>query len=80
MFDPPHLKQQNSDGQKMLASTLIPQPHSMTHAPLEEDVNMSFGRFVSIYFLYCIFSFGNMGITSMKLSIWTPLYYFGPVF
>ncbi|KAM7482211.1 hypothetical protein LguiB_006794 [Lonicera macranthoides] len=35
--------EQNSDGQKMLASTLIPQPHSMTHAPLEEDVNMSFG-------------------------------------
>ncbi|PRQ54048.1 putative vesicle tethering protein Uso1/P115-like, head [Rosa chinensis] len=27
----------------MLTSTLIPQPHSMTHAPLEEDVNMSFG-------------------------------------
>ncbi|KAK3016217.1 hypothetical protein RJ639_006219, partial [Escallonia herrerae] len=33
----------NSDGQKMLASTLIPQPQSMTHAPLEEDVKMSFG-------------------------------------
>ncbi|KAK2984564.1 hypothetical protein RJ640_018942 [Escallonia rubra] len=33
----------NSDGQKMLASTLIPQPQSMTHAPPEEDVKMSFG-------------------------------------
>ncbi|KAK3020228.1 hypothetical protein RJ639_046860 [Escallonia herrerae] len=33
----------NSDGQKMLASTLIPQPQSMTHAPLEDDVKMSFG-------------------------------------
>ncbi|KAJ4827560.1 Golgin candidate 6 [Turnera subulata] len=33
----------NSDGQAMLASTLIPQPYSMTHAPIEEDVNMSFG-------------------------------------
>ncbi|KAL4653317.1 hypothetical protein ACB092_01G294000 [Castanea dentata] len=35
--------EKNSDGQTMLASTLIPQPHLMTHAPLEEDVNMSFG-------------------------------------
>ncbi|XP_076947434.1 golgin candidate 6-like [Bidens hawaiensis] len=33
----------NADGQKMLASTLIPQPLSLTHAPFEEDVNMSFG-------------------------------------
>ncbi|XP_068303794.1 golgin candidate 6-like [Pyrus communis] len=33
----------NVDGQTMLASTLIPQPHSMIHAPVEEDVNMSFG-------------------------------------
>ncbi|KAB2614004.1 golgin candidate 6-like [Pyrus ussuriensis x Pyrus communis] len=33
----------NADGQTMLASTLIPQPHSMIHAPVEEDVNMSFG-------------------------------------
>ena len=40
------LYQKNFDGQTMLASTLIPQPHSMTHAPFEEDVNMSFGRFV----------------------------------
>ncbi|XP_050223398.1 golgin candidate 6 [Mercurialis annua] len=35
--------ERNSEGQTMLASTLIPQPHSMTHAPIEEDVNMSFG-------------------------------------
>ncbi|XP_065877661.1 golgin candidate 6 [Euphorbia lathyris] len=35
--------ERNSDGQSMLASTLTPQPHSMTHAPIEEDVNMSFG-------------------------------------
>ncbi|KAJ7970756.1 Golgin candidate 6 [Quillaja saponaria] len=35
--------EKNVDGQTMLASTLIPQPYSMTHAPLEEDVNMSFG-------------------------------------
>ncbi|XP_022133803.1 golgin candidate 6 isoform X2 [Momordica charantia] len=35
--------EKNSDGQTMLASTLIPQPQSMIHAPLEEDVNMSFG-------------------------------------
>uniref|UniRef100_A0A2P2MPU8 Vesicle tethering family protein n=2 Tax=Rhizophora mucronata TaxID=61149 RepID=A0A2P2MPU8_RHIMU len=35
--------ERNAEGQAMLASTLIPQPHSMTHAPVEEDVNMSFG-------------------------------------
>ncbi|KAL3331396.1 hypothetical protein AABB24_034954 [Solanum stoloniferum] len=35
--------QQNPDGQTMLASTLILQPQSMIHAPVEEDVNMSFG-------------------------------------
>nr|XP_043606290.1 golgin candidate 6-like [Erigeron canadensis] len=35
--------EQNTDGQTMLASTLIPQPLSMTHAPLEDDVKMSFG-------------------------------------
>ncbi|KAL5562216.1 hypothetical protein UlMin_031963 [Ulmus minor] len=35
--------EKNSDGQTMLASTLIPQPYSMTHAPIEEDVNMTFG-------------------------------------
>lgn len=35
--------EKNPDGQTMLTSTLIPQPQSMSHAPLEEDVNMSFG-------------------------------------
>ncbi|XP_057511258.1 golgin candidate 6-like isoform X2 [Actinidia eriantha] len=35
--------EKNPDGQTMLASTLIPQPQSMTNAPPEEDVNMSFG-------------------------------------
>ncbi|OIV95761.1 hypothetical protein TanjilG_05309 [Lupinus angustifolius] len=35
--------EKNADGQSMLASTLIPQPYSMNHAPLEEDVSMSFG-------------------------------------
>ncbi|KAK1408279.1 hypothetical protein QVD17_39918 [Tagetes erecta] len=35
--------EENTDGQKLLASTLTPQPLSMTHAPFEEDVNMSFG-------------------------------------
>lgn len=36
----------------MLASTLIPQPQSMIHAPLEEDVNMSFGRFIHKFVLH----------------------------
>ncbi|WJX65232.1 Golgin candidate 6 [Trifolium repens] len=35
--------EKNTDGQAMLASTLIPQPYSMNHSFLEEDVNMSFG-------------------------------------
>ncbi|KAL3652721.1 Golgin candidate 6 [Castilleja foliolosa] len=35
--------EKNPDGQTMLASTLIPQPHSFLNAPLEEDVHMSFG-------------------------------------
>ncbi|GMP96341.1 hypothetical protein CsSME_00045025 [Camellia sinensis var. sinensis] len=36
-------REKNLDGQAMLASTLIPQPQPTTHAPPEEDVNMSFG-------------------------------------
>ncbi|RDX63071.1 Golgin candidate 6, partial [Mucuna pruriens] len=35
--------EKNADGQSMLASTLIPQPYSMNHVFLEDDVNMSFG-------------------------------------
>ncbi|KAI4348210.1 hypothetical protein L6164_008961 [Bauhinia variegata] len=35
--------EKNADGQAMLASTLIPQPYPTNRAPLEEDVNMSFG-------------------------------------
>ncbi|KAL2320175.1 hypothetical protein Fmac_029144 [Flemingia macrophylla] len=35
--------EKNTDGQSLLASTLIPQPYSVNHASLEEDVNMSFG-------------------------------------
>ncbi|CAI9099200.1 OLC1v1035985C1 [Oldenlandia corymbosa var. corymbosa] len=37
------LKHKNPDGQKLLASTLTPQPQSMTYAPYEDDVHMSFG-------------------------------------
>jgi len=43
------VKQNNPDGQRMLASTLIPQPESMMNAPPEEDVNMSFGRLFSSF-------------------------------
>ncbi|KAI3997500.1 hypothetical protein MKX01_008107 [Papaver californicum] len=35
--------EKNSDGQGLLASTMIPQPQSMSHTSLEEDINMSFG-------------------------------------
>ncbi|KAH1038661.1 hypothetical protein J1N35_040404 [Gossypium stocksii] len=38
--------EKNTDGQAMLASTLIPHPNSMTDASLEEDVNMSFGSMI----------------------------------
>ncbi|CAH8360970.1 unnamed protein product [Eruca vesicaria subsp. sativa] len=35
--------EKNREGQTMLASTLIPQPHPNTRGPLEDDVNLSFG-------------------------------------
>ncbi|KAI3991855.1 hypothetical protein MKX01_012800 [Papaver californicum] len=35
--------EKNSDGQGLLASTMIPQPQTMLHTPLEEDINLSFG-------------------------------------
>ncbi|CAA2985293.1 golgin candidate 6 isoform X1 [Olea europaea subsp. europaea] len=35
--------EKNPDGQTMLASTLIPQPHSINHTPHDEETNMSFG-------------------------------------
>ncbi|KAL0685564.1 hypothetical protein Bca4012_052412 [Brassica carinata] len=35
--------EKNREGQAILASTLIPQPHPTTRDPLEDDVNMSFG-------------------------------------
>ncbi|XP_013598305.1 PREDICTED: golgin candidate 6 isoform X1 [Brassica oleracea var. oleracea] len=35
--------EKNREGQTMLASTLIPQPHPTTRDPLEDDVNISFG-------------------------------------
>ncbi|PWA78311.1 hypothetical protein CTI12_AA177380 [Artemisia annua] len=35
------------EDQSMLASTVIPQSLSMTHAPFEDDVNTSFGRNIS---------------------------------
>ncbi|XP_010555945.1 PREDICTED: golgin candidate 6-like isoform X2 [Tarenaya hassleriana] len=35
--------EKNPDGQAMLASTLIPLPHSAAQDPLEDDVNISFG-------------------------------------
>ena len=36
----------------MLASTLIPQPHPTTRDPLEDDVNMSFGRCQLLFFSF----------------------------
>ncbi|CAA3002989.1 golgin candidate 6 isoform X1 [Olea europaea subsp. europaea] len=35
--------EKNPDGQTMLASTLIPQPHTINHTPRDEEINMSFG-------------------------------------
>ncbi|KAL9292952.1 putative armadillo-like helical protein [Arabidopsis thaliana] len=43
--------QKNTEGQTMLASTLIPQPHPTSRDPLEDDVHMSFGRCHLLFFL-----------------------------
>ncbi|CAI9260336.1 unnamed protein product [Lactuca saligna] len=43
IIGPPGLVKKNSDGQKMLASTLIPQPMSITNAGFKEDIKVSFG-------------------------------------
>nr|GEX16226.1 golgin candidate 6 [Tanacetum cinerariifolium] len=56
------VKQQNADGQSIPASTVIPQPFLMTHAPFEEDVNMSFhADFIVLKFL--AFRFVNEKVT-----------------
>ena len=49
--------QKNREGQAILASTLIPQPHPTTRDPLEDDVNMSFGRCQLLSFLLSLSQF-----------------------
>lgn len=51
-----YLEQKNPDGQTMLASTLIPQPHSINHTPHDEETNMSFGRWVLLPVLFWYFN------------------------
>lgn len=46
------MEQKNPEGQTMLASTLIPQPHTVFNTPLEGDVHMSFGRSYFLHFSY----------------------------
>ncbi|XP_022025864.1 golgin candidate 6 isoform X2 [Helianthus annuus] len=58
----------NSDGQKMLASTLIPHPMSITNARFEEDVNMSFGSML-LHGLAMSEHDGDLEISSRAASI-----------
>ncbi|KAJ0427464.1 putative uso1/p115-like vesicle tethering protein [Helianthus annuus] len=60
--------EQNSDGQKMLASTLIPHPMSITNARFEEDVNMSFGSML-LHGLAMSEHDGDLEISSRAASI-----------
>ncbi|XVE84048.1 hypothetical protein DITRI_Ditri16bG0137600 [Diplodiscus trichospermus] len=64
--------EKNMDGQAMLASTLIPQPNSMTHAPFEEDVNMSFGSML-LHGLALSESDGDLETCSRAASVLTHI-------
>ncbi|GFZ01349.1 golgin Putative 6 [Actinidia rufa] len=63
--------EKNPDGQTMLASTLIPQPQSMTNAPPEEDVNMSFGSML-LHGLTLSESDGDLEVLRIELEAPTP--------
>ncbi|XP_076891703.1 golgin candidate 6-like isoform X2 [Bidens hawaiensis] len=60
--------EKNSDGQKMLASTLIPQPMSITNARFEEDVNISFGSML-LHGLVMSEHDGDLEINSRAASV-----------
>ncbi|KAJ0113364.1 hypothetical protein Patl1_02853 [Pistacia atlantica] len=63
--------EKNLDGQLMLASTLIPQPQSMSHAPYEEDVHMSFGSML-LRGLTLGESDGDLEVLQIELDAPTP--------
>ncbi|XP_021737392.1 golgin candidate 6-like isoform X1 [Chenopodium quinoa] len=58
----------NPDGQRLLASTFTPQPQSMAHAPLEDDVNMSFGSML-LHGLSMSESDGDLEICARAASV-----------
>lgn len=62
--------EENPDGQRLLASTLTPQPQSMTNAPLEDDVNMSFGSML-LHGLTMSESDGDLEICARAASVLT---------
>ncbi|KAL2935554.1 Golgin candidate 6 [Bienertia sinuspersici] len=64
--------EKNPDGQKLLSSTLTPQPHSMVHAPSEDDVNMSFGSML-LHGLTMSESDGDLEICARAASILSHL-------
>ncbi|CAO2819814.1 unnamed protein product [Amaranthus hypochondriacus] len=64
--------EKNPDGQKLLASTLIPQPQLTTHAPLEDDVNMSFGSML-LHGLTMSESDGDLEICARAASVLSHL-------
>ncbi|XP_074316518.1 golgin candidate 6 [Silene latifolia] len=64
--------EKNPDGQKMLASTLIPQPSSVTHLGFEEDMNMSFGSML-LHGLTVSENDGDLEICARAASVLTHL-------
>ncbi|KAD3641359.1 hypothetical protein E3N88_30583 [Mikania micrantha] len=60
--------EKNSDGQKMLVSTLIPQPILIANDRFEEDVNMSFGSML-LHGLVMSEHDGDLEISSRAASI-----------
>ncbi|CAO2827276.1 unnamed protein product [Amaranthus hypochondriacus] len=64
--------EKNPDGQKLLASSLTPLPQLMTHALLEDDVNMSFGSML-LYGLTVSESDGDLEICARAASVLSHL-------
>ncbi|KMT10908.1 hypothetical protein BVRB_5g113210 [Beta vulgaris subsp. vulgaris] len=64
--------EKNPEGQKLLASTLTPQPQSMIHVALEDDVNMSFGSML-LHGLTMSESDGDLEISARAASVLSHL-------
>ncbi|GAB2279001.1 Golgin candidate 6 [Dionaea muscipula] len=62
----------NADGQMMLASTMIQQPHSPNHVPLVEDVTMPFGSML-LHGLTMSEKDGDLQICSRAASVFSHI-------